>query len=92
MRKQGEERTPLAQHAKERNAVLRVSVTRGQEGTNPVAEGLFGLAVDLNFLAGFGKVVPSKCVGKVELRNSRYFQAHFRRCQCRHGTMESRDL
>ncbi len=68
MRKQGEERTPLAQHAKERNAVLRVSVTRGQEGTNPVAEGLFGLAVDLNFLAGFGKVVPSKCVGKVELR------------------------
>ena len=59
---------PLAQHAEERKAALRVSVTRTQEGTDPVAERLFGLAVDLYFLAGFGKIVPSKSAGKVELR------------------------
>ena len=54
--------------AEERKAALRVSVTGDHEGTDPGAEQLFGLDVILNFLAGFGEIVPSKCAGKVELR------------------------
>ena len=68
MRKQGGGRIPPGKNAEERKEALRVSVTGDHEGTDPGAERLFGLAVNLNFLAGFGKIVPSKCVGKVELR------------------------
>jgi len=64
---------PPGKNAEERKAALRVSVTGDHEGADPGAERLFGLAVDLNFLPGFGKIVPSKCVGKVELRTREGF-------------------